>query len=152
MSLKDTLNDGIKTAMKAKDKVSLRTLRSLKAVIMLAETAEGREAGSPLSADEDMKILIKQAKQRRDSMDQFLKNDRNELAQIEKEELEIIEKFLPQQLSEGEIRAEVEKIIAETGASEMKDMGRVMGMASKKMAGRADGKLISGIVREILGS
>lgn len=150
MSLKDTLNEGIKTAMKAKDQVSLRTLRALKSAIMLAETAEGRVSGTPLTEAEEMKLLTKQAKQRRDSYDQYAQNGRDDLAKIEKEELEVIEKFLPQQLSEDEIKAEVEKIIAQTGASSMKDMGRVMGMASKAMAGRADGKVISGIVRAIL--
>lgn len=150
MSLKDTLNEGIKNAMKAKDKATLRTLRSLKSVIMLAETAEGRDPNAPLTEAEEMKILTKQAKQRRDSMEQYLQNGRDELAQIEKEELEIIEQFLPKQLSEAEIKSEVEKIIADTGASGMKDMGKVMGIASKKMAGRADGKVISGVVRGIL--
>lgn len=150
MSLKDTLNDGIKTAMKAKDQVSLRTLRSIKAALLLLETAEGRELGTPLTEAEELQLLTKQAKQRRDSMDQFVKNGREDLAVTEREELEVIERFLPQQLSEDEIRAEVTKIISETGASGMKDMGRVMGIASQKMAGRADGKIISGIVRGIL--
>ncbi len=150
MSLKDTLNEGIKTAMKAKDQASLRTMRALKAAILLAETAEGREAGTGLSEAEELKLLTKQAKQRRDSLDQFSKNGREDLAQTEREELEVIEQFLPKQLSEAEIKATVEKIIADTGASGMKDMGKVMGIASQKMAGKADGKLISALVRAIL--
>ena len=151
MSLKDTLGQDMKTAMKAKDQAALRTLRSIKSAILLAETAEGREAGSPLSEDEELKLLTKQAKQRRDSIEQFKKNNREDLAQTEAEELAIIEKYLPKQLSESELLEELKGIIAETGASTMKDMGKVMGSATKKFAGRADGKMISKIVRELLG-
>lgn len=149
MSLKETLNQEIKVAMKARDQVSLRTLRALKAAIMVVETSEGRE-GAALTEKEDMAILIKQAKQRRDSYEQYAKNGRDDLAVIEKEELEVIQKFLPQQLSEAEIKGEVEKIIAEVGASSMKDMGKVMGLANKRMSGRADGKMIATLVRAIL--
>ena len=151
MSLKDTLGQDMKAAMKAKDQAALRALRAIKSAILLAETAEGRDAGSPLSEEEELKLLTKQAKQRRDSIDQFKKNNREDLAQTEAEELEVIEKYLPQQLSESELAEELKAIIAGTGASSMKDMGKVMGAATKKFAGRADGKMISKIVRELLG-
>ncbi|MEO0469630.1 MAG: GatB/YqeY domain-containing protein [Bacteroidota bacterium] len=148
MSLKTQINDDIKTAMKAKDQASLRALRAIKSAILLAETAEGREGD--LSADEEMKLLIKQAKQRRDSANQYRENGRDDLAQTETEELEVIEHYLPKQLSEEEIAAEVKAIIDQVGASSMKDMGKVMGMATKKMAGKADGKVISKLVKDIL--
>lgn len=140
----------MKTAMRSKDKTALTALRAIKSAILLAETAEGRSPG-PLSDDEGMKLLIKQAKQRRDSAAQYRDNGRADLAEVEEAELAVVEKFLPQQLSAEEIEAEVKAIIAETGASSMKDMGRVMGVASKKLAGRADGKAISGIVKQLLG-
>jgi len=149
MSLKSTIDQDIKEAMKAKDQVSLRALRAIKSQIMLAETAEGRK-DEALTEEEEMKLLAKQAKQRRDSWQQFKDNGREDLASKEKEELEVIEKYLPKALSPEEIEAEVKKIIEQTGASTMKDMGRVMGMASKAMAGKADGKAISQIVKQIL--
>ncbi|MEM8889478.1 MAG: GatB/YqeY domain-containing protein [Bacteroidota bacterium] len=149
MSLKSTIDQDIKEAMKAKDQVSLRALRAIKSQIMLAETAEGRK-DEALTEEEEMKLLAKQAKQRRDSWQQFKDNGRDDLASKEKEELEVIEKYLPKALSPEEIEAEVKKIIEQTGASTMKDMGRVMGMASKAMAGKADGKAISQIVKQIL--
>lgn len=150
MSLKEQIQTEMKTAMRSKDKVALQALRAIKSAILLAETSEGREPG-PLSADDEMKLLIKQAKQRRDSAEQYRKNGRDDLAEVEEAELAVVERFLPKQLSEEEIEAEVQAIIAETGASSMKDMGRVMGVATKKLAGRADGKAISGIVRKLLG-
>lgn len=150
MSLKDKIQEEMKVAMRAKDKAALRTLRAIKAAILLAETAEKRAPG-PLSADEDMKLLVKQAKQRRDSIAQFKENGREDLAATEIEELEVIERFLPKQLTEEELKAEVSKIIEATGASSMKDMGKVMGMANKQLAGRADGKAISALVKQMLG-
>ncbi|MEL6191292.1 MAG: GatB/YqeY domain-containing protein [Bacteroidota bacterium] len=149
MGLKDTINQDMKAAMKAKDQAALRTLRSIKAAILVVETSEGRAAGE-LKADEEMKLLTKQAKQRKDSLEQYEKNGREDLAAIEREELIVIEKYLPKQLSEEDVKTKVEEIISETGASSMKDMGRVMGLASKAMAGQADGKLISKFVKEIL--
>ncbi|MEM6628648.1 MAG: GatB/YqeY domain-containing protein [Bacteroidota bacterium] len=151
MSLKDTLGQDMKTAMKAKDQAALRALRAIKSAILLAETAEGREAGSPLSEEEELKLLTKQAKQRRDSIEQFKSNNREDLAQTEAEELAIIEKYLPNQVSEAELTEALKSIVEETGASSMKDMGKVMGVATKKFAGRADGKMISTIVRGLLG-
>lgn len=149
MSLKDTINQDIKAAMKAKDQARLRALRSLKSLILNAEVEEGRN-GQPLSPDEDMKIVMKAAKQRRDSIEQFNQNNREDLAQGEQEELVVLEAYLPKQLSSEEIEAEVKAIIEQTGASSMRDMGKVMGIASKKLAGKADGKAISGIVKQIL--
>ena len=150
MSLKEKIQEEMKTAMRSKDKTALAALRAIKSAILLAETAEGRSPG-PLTDDEGMKLLIKQAKQRRDSAAQYRDNGREDLAETEEAELEVVERFLPKQLSTEEIEAEVKAIIAETGASSMKDMGRVMGVASKKLAGRADGKAISGIVKQLLG-
>lgn len=151
MSLKNKIDEEIKNAMRAKDQASLRALRAVKSAILLAETAEGRSAG-PLSADEEMQLLVKQAKQRRDSMDQFEKNNREDLAATEREELEVIERFLPKQLSEDELKAELTALVSELGASGMKDMGRVMGEANQRFAGRADGKAMAGIVRGLLNS
>lgn len=149
MSLKNTINSDIKTAMKAKDQATLRALRAIKSAIILAETAEG--STGELKEEEEIKLLTKQAKQRKDSITQYRDNGREDLAKTEEEELLVIEKYLPKQLSEDEIRAEVKAIIEQVGAASMKDMGKVMGVASKKMAGKADGKLISTIVKELLG-
>lgn len=151
MSLKDTINQDIKTAMKAKDQAALRALRAIKSAILLAETEEGRDANAPLSPEEDLKILIKQAKQRKDSVDQFEKNGREDLALTEKEELEVIERYLPKQMSPAELTEKVREIVARVGASSMKDMGKVMGIASQELAGKADGKAISSVVKQILG-
>jgi len=149
MSLKSTIDQDIKAAMRAKDAGSLRALRAIKSQILLAETSEGR-GGDPLTEAEELKLLAKQAKQRKDSLQQFKDNGREDLAKVEEEELAVIEKYLPQALSESEIEGEVKKIIAQVGASSMKDMGKVMGMASKAMAGLADGKLISQYVKQML--
>ncbi|MEO1451829.1 MAG: GatB/YqeY domain-containing protein [Bacteroidota bacterium] len=149
MGLKETLNNDIKSAMRAKDQARLRTLRAIKSAIMLTETAEGRN-GEPLTEEEDLKLLTKQAKQRRDSRDQYLANGREDLAATESEELAVIEGYLPKALSEEEVEGIVQEIIAATGANSMKDMGKVMGQATKRMAGQADGKLISTLVRKHL--
>jgi len=149
MSLKDTIVQDIKAAMKAKDKEALRTLRSLKSVIMNAEVAEGRN-GDPLSADEEMKILMKAAKQRRDSIQQYKDNGREDLAKGEMEELTVLEKYLPKQLSAEELERKLKPIMEQVGATSMKDMGKVMGIASKQFAGQADGKAISAAVKKLL--
>jgi uncharacterized protein len=149
MSLKTRIDEDIKVAMKAKDQASLRALRAIKSVILLAETETGRD-GKPIEESEEMKILAKQAKQRRDSIQQFRENDREDLAQKEEEELEVIERYLPQALTPAALEAEVKAIVAETGANSMKDMGKVMGIASKKLAGRADGAAISKVVKQLL--
>lgn len=150
MSLKEKIQDEMKTAMRAKDKMALQALRAIKSAILLAETSEGRGDG-PLTEAEEMSLLTKQAKQRRDSLEQYVANGREDLAEVERQELEVIERFLPQQLSEAELTSEVKAIVEQVGASSMKDMGKVMGIASKKLAGRADGKAISAVVKQLLG-
>jgi len=148
MSLEQTINNDIKTAMLAKNEVSLRSLRAVKAAILLAKTAEG--AKENLSEDEEIKLLQKLVKQRRDSFEIFEKQNRPELAAKEKEEIYVIEKYLPAQLSVDELKQIISKVISETGATSPADMGKVMGVASKQLAGKADGKTISGIVKELL--
>lgn len=149
MSLKAILNDDLKTAMRAKNQAALRTIRSLKAAILLVETAEGRN-GEPLSEAEELKILTKQAKQRKDSADQFKANGRDDLAVTEEEELVVLETYLPKAMSEEELKTAITALVAELGASSMKDMGKVMGQASQRFAGKADGKAISAIVKQLL--
>ena len=149
MSLKETIDQDIKQAMKAKDQVSLRALRAVKSAILLTETAENRAEG-PLSAEEEATLLRRQVKQRKDASDQFRANNRVDLAQGEEEELNVIEKYLPKQLSEAEVRAEISAIITDTGASSAKDMGKVMKAANEKFAGRADNKLVSELVKQLL--
>lgn len=149
MSLKATLNDDLKVAMRAKNQAALRTIRSLKAAILLAETAEGRN-GEPLSEAEELKILTKQAKQRKDSADQFTANGRADLAATEEEELAVLQAYLPKAMTEDELKTAVSALVVELGASSMKDMGKVMGQASQQFAGKADGKAISAIVKQLL--
>lgn len=148
MSLKTNIEKEIKRAMLAKDKDRLRGLRAIKSMIMLEETKGGSEKG--LSEAEELQILIKAAKQRKDSIEIFEKQDRKDLAEVEATELEVINEFLPKQLSEEELTVELEAIIRQTGASSPKDMGKVMGMATKKLAGIADGKAISQKVKALL--
>ena len=148
MSLESKIMESLKTAMKAKDEAGLRTLRSIKAAIIIEKTAEGSK-GELTEADE-LKMLTKLAKQRRDSLDIYKKQDRPDLAKTEEEELAIIEGFLPKQLTADELRDELKKIIAESGASSPADMGKVMGAASKTLAGRADGRAISEGVKSLL--
>ncbi len=150
MSLKETINNDIKDAMRAKDSIALTALRAIKSAILLAETAEGRVAAE-LTADEEMKLLIKQAKQRKDSIEQFRNNGREDLAEQEEAELRIIERYLPKAMTQEELELDIKAIIAETGATSAKEMGKVMGVASKKLAGKADGKLISETVKKLLG-
>ena len=138
----------LKTAMLAKDEKALRSLRAIKAAILLAKTSEG--AGGELKEDDEIKLLQKLVKQRKDSLEIFQQQNRTDLAQKEKEEIEIIEKFLPKQLSADELRSEVASIISEVGASSPADMGKIMGAATKKLAGKADGKTISALVKELL--
>ena len=138
----------LKTAMLAKDEAALRSLRAIKAAILLVKTAEGG-TGS-VSEDEEVKLLQKMVKQRKDSLEIFTQQNRPELAKKEAEEIAVIEKFLPKQLSAEEIKAELATIIAATGASSPADMGKVMGVASKQLAGKADGKTISTLVKELL--
>lgn len=138
----------LKTAMLAKDEKALRSLRAIKAAILLAKTSEG--GGGELKEDDETKLLQKLVKQRKDSLEIYQQQNRTDLAQKEQEEIEIIEKFLPKQLSADELKAEVSAIINEVGASSPADMGKVMGAATKKLAGKADGKTISALVKELL--
>lgn len=148
MSLETKVMEDLKKAMLAKDEKSLRSLRAIKAAIIQAKTAEG--AGGQIKEDEEIKLLQKLVKQRKDSLEIYEKQGREDLASKEKEEIEVIEKFLPKQLSEAELKDILSKIVAETGASSPADMGKVMGAANKQLAGKADGKTIAAIVKELL--
>ncbi|MBK8140692.1 MAG: GatB/YqeY domain-containing protein [Chitinophagaceae bacterium] len=148
MNLEQKIMTDLKAAMLAKDEAALRSLRAIKAAILLAKTAEG--AGGELKEEEETKLLQKMVKQRKDSLEIFQQQNRPELARKEEEEIAVIEKFLPKQLSAEEIKAALTKIIAETGASSPADMGKVMGAATKQLAGKADGKTISALVKELL--
>lgn len=148
MSLKLTIENGIKDAMRAKDADRLRALRAIKSMILLEETSGSSADG--LSADSEMKILMKAAKQRRDSLEVYVAQNRPDLAEKEQVELAIIEEFLPKQLSDAELTVKITEIIASVGATSPADMGKVMGVASKQLAGLADGKAISAKVNELL--
>ena len=149
MALEQQIMGEMKEAMKSKDEAALRSLRAIKAEIIKAKTEPG--AGGEIDEATEQKFLLKMMKQRRDSLDIFEKQGRQDLAVKEKEEMAIIERFLPKQMSEAEIKEAVSKIIAETGATSAADMGKVMGVASKQLAGKADGKTISTIVKQMLG-
>ena|SRR2546421_3886252 len=148
MNLEQKVMAEMKDAMKAKDEAALRGLRAIKAAIIIAKTAEG--AKGELTQDDEMKLLQKLVKQRKDSLEIYRQQNREDLARKEEEEIMVIEKFLPRQLSEEELKAELQQIIKEAGASSPADMGKVMGLATKKLAGRADGKTISATVKELL--
>lgn len=148
MSLKETINEDIKQAMLAKKKEELTALRSIKSAILLAETEKG--AKEEISKDTEMKILMKAAKQRKESAELFAKEGREDLSAKELFEFEIISKYLPKQMEENELRETIENIIESVGASSPADMGKVMGAATKQLAGKADGKMISVIVKELL--
>lgn len=150
MSLKQQIDSDIKSAMLAKNKEELMALRSIKSLILLAETEKGVTA--EINSEAESKLLMKAAKQRKESAEIFQKEGRDELAQKELLELEVISRYLPKQLSEAEITAEVKKIIEQVGAKGPQDMGKVMGTATKQLAGKADGKMISEIVKKILAS
>lgn len=148
MSLKEQIDADIKKAMLARNKGELDALRSIKSLILLAETEKGSKGD--LTADAEAKLLMKAAKQRRESTDIFLAQSRQDLADRELFQLDIINRYLPQQLSEADLRKELERIIGELGASGPQDMGKVMGTATKQLAGKAEGKAISAIVKELL--
>lgn len=148
MNLEQTIMAELKTAMLAKDEKTVRSLRAIKAAIILAKTAEG--AGGELKEEEEIKMLQKLVKQRKDSLEIYQQQNRADLAQKEQEEIEVIEKFLPKQMSADELKAALTAIISETGAGSPADMGKVMGVATKQLAGKADGKAISGMVKELL--
>jgi len=148
MSLQNDIMEGIKTAMKAKDTVTLESLRAVKSAILLAQTETG--AKEEISQDEEIKLLQRLVKQRKDSANIYIEQGRQDLADPELEQAAVIEKFLPAQLTEEEVEAVVKKIIADNGFSGMADMGKVMGIASKELAGTADGKTISNMVKKSL--
>lgn len=148
MNLEQKVMAEMKDAMKAKDEATLRALRAIKAEIIKAKTEPG--ANGEVSAEKELSLLQKMMKQRKDSLEIYQQQNRNDLAKKEQEEIAVIEKFLPKQLSGDELKAELQQIISETGASSPADMGKVMGVATKKLAGRADGKTISATVKEML--
>jgi len=148
MSLEQTINSELKTAMLAKDEKSLRGLRAIKAAIIIAKTAEG--ANGTLAEADEIKMLQKLVKQRKDSLTIFQQQNRTDLAQKEEEEIAVIEKFLPAQMGEEELKTIIAGIIKEAGASSAADMGKVMGLANKQLAGKADGKTISTVVKQLL--
>lgn len=148
MSLQAQINDEIKNAMRAKDTLALESLRAVKSAILLAQTESG--AKEDLSADEEIKILQRLVKQRKDSAAIYIQQNRADLAQPEIDQAAVIEKFLPAQLTEAEIEVIVEKIISEGNLGGMANMGKVMGLASAELAGKADGKTISGVVKRLL--
>ncbi|MEM6359565.1 MAG: GatB/YqeY domain-containing protein [Bacteroidota bacterium] len=148
MSLKQQIDQDIKSAMLAKKKDELTALRAIKSAILLAETEKG--AGNDLSKEAEIKLLTKAAKQRNESAELYAQKGRDDLSSKERFEFEIISKYLPEQLSDDELKSEISTVISEIGASGMQDMGKVMGAATKRLAGKADGKKISEMVKSIL--
>ncbi len=148
MSLEQQIMIEMKEAMKSKNEAALRGLRAIKAEIIKAKTEPG--AKGEINEETEQKFLLKMVKQRKESLDIFEKQNREDLAVKEREEIALIEKFLPKQLSEAELKEAITKIIAETGATNPADLGKVMGMATKQLAGKADGKTISAMVKELL--
>ncbi len=147
MSLEITISEAIKDAMRAKDKVALDALRAVKSQILLLKT---EAAGAEVSEEQETAILQRMIKQRKDSFDQFTAQDRHDLAEVEEAQSKIIEKFLPQQLTAEELETAMKSFIAETGATSAKDLGKVMGLASKNLAGKSDGKSISDMAKKLL--
>jgi uncharacterized protein len=148
MNLEENVMAQMKDAMKAKNEAALRGLRAIKAEIIKAKAEPG--AGGSIPPDTELKMLQKMVKQRKDALEIYKQQNRTDLAQKEEEEITLIEKFLPKQMSEPELKDELRKIIAETGASSPADIGKVMGVATKQLAGKADGKTISAMVKELL--
>lgn len=149
MSLQEQINADVISAMKAKEEVKLRALRSLKSALLLAASEPG--ANGVVTDESALKIFQKLAKQRKESLDIYIQNKRDDLAQVEREELEIIERYLPKQMSEEEIKAILQAVVSEAGASSAADFGKVMPLAMKALAGKADGKIISAVLKQILG-
>ncbi|PRB03030.1 glutamyl-tRNA amidotransferase [Chryseobacterium sp. MYb7] len=147
MSLENIISEAIKTAMREKDRVALDSLRAVKSQILLLKT-EAR--GAEVSAEQEIAILQRMIKQRKDSFEQFTAQGRQDLAEVEEAQSKVIEKFLPQQLSSEELETEIKNIISETGAESIKDLGKVMGAASKALAGKSDGKSISEMAKKLL--
>ncbi len=147
MKLEEQIQADLKAAMLAKDEAALRALRAVKSAILISKTSG---SGNELSDDEGIKILQKLVKQRRESIEIYEKQGREDLAKTEKEEAAVIEKYLPAQMNESEIRAEIKKIIDSVGAKSFADLGKVMGVASKQLAGKADNKTVAALVKELL--
>ena len=150
MTLEKTINNDIKAAMLARDKKKLEALRAVKSALLLAKTGKDISGGE-IPGQVEMSILQKLVKQRKESAEIFKSQNRNDLAEVELFQASIIEKYLPEQISEEELHKIIEKIISETGASSIREMGKVMGMAAKQLAGKADNKTIAAIVKQILG-
>ncbi len=147
MGLKQRIDDDIKTAMKARDKLRLETVRSIKKLILEKESSVRAQGQDSLSEDQELELLLQLAKQRRDAVAQYQQGGREDLANQEAQELSIIEAYLPQQLSDAELEAEIEALIAQVGATSAKDMGKVMGQAMQTLKGRADGKRVQDWVK-----
>ncbi len=147
MSLENTISEAIKTAMREKDRVALDSLRAVKSQILLLKT---EAKGAEVSAEQEIAILQRMIKQRKDSFEQFAAQGRQDLAEVEEAQMKVIEQFLPKQLSSEELETEIKNIISETGAESIKDLGKVMGAASKALAGKSDGKSISEMAKKLL--
>lgn len=150
MSLENTINQDIKTAMLAKEEATLRGLRAIKSALLLAKTEKGASEG--LNEETEIKVLQKLVKQRRESADIYLSQNRQDLYQIEAEEIEVIEKYLPKQLSVEELTAYIKALIEKLQVSSVKEMGKIMGVANKELSGKADGKAISETIKSLLAS
>ncbi|NUQ25083.1 MAG: GatB/YqeY domain-containing protein [Saprospiraceae bacterium] len=147
MTLEERIMEDLKTAMKAKDQAAMRGIRAIKAALLLAKTDGSGDAMTP---EREIKILQKLVKQRKESLEIYVQQNRADLAQVEQEEIAIIEQYLPKQMDEAELEAALRPIIQEVGATSAKDMGKVMAAASKALAGKADGKMISAVVKKLL--
>ncbi len=150
MSLEKQVMDGMKAAMKAKDQARLRALRAIKSAILLAKTEKG--GGDDLTEEQEIKIVTKLAKQRKDSLETFKAQNREDLAKEEQEELDVLQDFLPEQMSEADLKDGLNILAQQLGVKGPQDMGKIMGAAMKQFGGKADGKVISSIVRELLNS
>ena len=148
MSLEDKIMSDLKDAMRSKNDGALRALRAIKSAIIIAKTAEG--FSGQISEEDEVKMLQKLVKQRKDSLEIYEKQNREDLAVKEREEIQVIEKFLPEQMSEDKLKEIITQLISETGASSAADMGKVMGAANKQLAGKADGKTIAAVVKSLL--
>ncbi len=150
MSLETTINQDIKTAMLAKDETSLRSLRAIKSALLLAKTEKG--AATEITEDAEIKVLQKLVKQRKESSEIYKSQNRNDLYQIEIDEIEVIEKYLPKQLSQEELNTYIKGLIEKLNVSSVKEMGKIMGVANKELSGKADGKVISETIKALLAS
>src|SRR3569832_947097 len=148
MNLEETINNDLKAAMLAKDEAKVRSLRAIKSAVLLAKTS----GGGTISSDDEIKMLQKLVKQRKESLEIYKQQNRADLAKTEEEEIAVIEKYLPAQMSEEDVKKELQKIIEQVGAKAPSDMGKVMGVASKHFAGKADNRIVSQLVKQMLGA